>query len=143
MIAAVPTMRCAICAAPTAEVRMGDVHVDQCTQCKALWFDRTELAAVLAHRLPGLTVDWGVPAPTAAASQRLSCPREDGRALLRDYEWLGVRFARCPACNGVLCSAAGWQDLLDAAATRMQRSGQRSAAWDVAEVVLTILGSGF
>lgn len=51
-------MRCPICAALTLEERMGAVHVDQCTQCKALWFDRAELAASLLHRVPGVPADW-------------------------------------------------------------------------------------
>jgi Zn-finger nucleic acid-binding protein len=120
---------------------MGAVHVDRCTQCKALWFDRTELAATLVHHVPGAAVDWGIPVSKAAASEQLSCPRDAGERL-RSYEWLGVGFAHCPACCGVLCSAAGWQDLLDAAA-KMQRPRQRSVAWDTVELVLTVLGSGF
>jgi Zn-finger nucleic acid-binding protein len=122
---------------------MGAVHVDQCTQCKALWFDRAELVASLLHRVPGLPVHLGIPTPKAAASEQMSCPRDKDQRLLRDYEWLGVSLARCPACNGVLCSAAGWQDLLDAAAAKMQRPRQRSAARDTVELVLTVLGSGF
>jgi Zn-finger nucleic acid-binding protein len=136
-------MRCPVCAAPTTEERMGAVHVDQCTQCKALWFDRAELVASLLHRVPGLPVHLGIPTPKAAASEQMSCPRDKDQRLLRDYEWLGVSLARCPACNGVLCSAAGWQDLLDAAAAKMQRPRQRSAARDTVELVLTVLGSGF
>lgn len=137
------SMRCPVCAAPTAEELMGSVHVDRCTQCKALWFDRAELAASLLHRTPGLPVDLGIPVLKAAASEQLSCPRDAGQRLLRDYEWLGVGLARCPACGGVLCSAANWQDILDAAAAKMQRPSQRWAAWDTVEVVLTVLGSGF
>jgi hypothetical protein len=53
---------------------------------KALWFDRAELAASLAHRVPGLPVDWGIPVARAAASEQLLCPREAGQMLLRDYE---------------------------------------------------------
>jgi Zn-finger nucleic acid-binding protein len=135
-------MRCPVCAATTTDERMGTVHVDQCTHCKALWFDHTELAASLVHRLPGLAVEWGSPVPEAAASDQLSCPRDAGEGL-RGYEWLGVNFARCPACCGVLCSAAGWQDLLDAAEATMQRPRPRSLAWDTVELVLTVLGSGF
>lgn len=122
---------------------MGSVHVDQCTQCKALWFDRAELAAVLLHRVPGSPVDLGIPVPKAAASEQVSCPRDAGQKLLRDYEWLGVSLARCPACCGVLCSAAGWQNLLDAAGAATQRPRQRSAARDTIELVVTVLGSNF
>jgi len=135
-------MRCPVCAGMTAEERMGDVHVDRCTQCKALWFDRTELAAVLAHHAPGLPVDWGIPVPRTAPSGHMSCPRDTGQWLL-DYEWLGVSLARCPACYGIFCTAEDWQKLLNAAEAKLQGKGQRSAAWDVAEVVVTILGSGF
>src|SRR5687768_8593662 len=126
-------MRCPVCAAPSAEEWLGGVPVDRCTRCQALWFDRTELAASLAHRVPGFAVDWGVPVANAVASKQLLCPRDTGQRL-REYEWLGVSFARCPACSGVLCSAAGWQDLLDAAA-KMQRPRQRSVAWDTVELV--------
>lgn len=134
-------MRCPVCAAPTAEERMGGVHVDRCTQCEALWFDRAELAASLLHRVPGLPADLGIPVLKAAAS--VSCPRDAGQRLLRDYEWLGVSLARCPACCGVLYSAAAWQDLLDAAAAATSRPRQRSVARDTIELVLTVLGSGF
>jgi Zn-finger nucleic acid-binding protein len=136
-------MRCPVCAAPTTVVQMRSVHVDQCTECKALWFDRAELAAALRDRAPGSPVDLGVPVIKGAASEQVSCPRDAGQRLLRDYEWLGVSLARCPACCGVLCTAAGWQDLLDAAAAAAQPPRQRSAAWDTVEVVLTVLGSNF
>lgn len=52
-------MRCALCEAPCIAEPVATITLDRCSACHALWFDRTELAAALNARVPGIAVDWG------------------------------------------------------------------------------------
>jgi Zn-finger nucleic acid-binding protein len=136
------SVQCTLCDGTSGpDATFGPVTVDRCGACGGLWFDRTELAAALVHRVPQIAVDWGTPVPSAATGP--VCPR-DQHTVLRRYDWLGVQFWRCPACLGVLMTGTGWGRLLataqDRAARRERRQDARLGADLVMELLIAIIG---
>jgi Zn-finger nucleic acid-binding protein len=134
-------MHCAWCEAKCVAEPVGSITLDRCSACHALWFDRTELAGAFNARVPGIAVDWGRPLPTPGAEGPL-CPRTPG-VQLRSYVWLGERFWRCPACQGVLMTASAWDGMLATAQRQLREPQQRVGVLDGVQVILEILGAGF
>jgi hypothetical protein len=62
---------------------------------------------------------------------------------LRSYGWLGERFWRCPACQGVLMTASAWDGMLATAQRQLREPQQRVGVLDGVQVILEILGAGF
>jgi Zn-finger nucleic acid-binding protein len=81
------------------------VTLDQCTSCKALWFDRTEFAASMERDVPGVTIQWGKTVKARTGPVR-ACPR-DGTPM-KAMEWDGIPFDRCATCAGVVLSEHSW-----------------------------------
>lgn len=75
--------------------------LDQCPQCRAMWFDAGELARMLgtAEDLPALEHTQG-----QSVSSALECPRCRGTALVRMPYAVGasVCVETCPMCQGTL-----------------------------------------
>lgn len=93
------------------EPRSG-VVLDRCPVCGTVWFDRTELAAVVTAERPGVVVHWGRPAAGApGAGGWQACPR-DGTPTLRPYDLDGVPFRRCTRCRGIAIAGEDLQRLL-------------------------------
>ena len=134
-------MQCALCEAACVVEPVGAITLDRCSGCRALWFDRTELAGALHARVPGIAVDWGQPLPTRVDEGPV-CPRTSD-VRLRSYMWLGERFWRCLTCHGVLITASAWEGMLGAAQRQLLGRHQRLGVFDGAQIILEILGSGF
>jgi hypothetical protein len=134
-------MQCTLCEAPYIAEHVGTITLDRCSRCRALWFDRTELAGAVDARVQGIAVEWGQPLPTPVDEGPL-CPRTPG-VRLRRYEWLGERFWRCSSCQGVLMTSRAWEGMLAAAMQRRAKAKRRSGVQGAAELVLEVLGAGF
>jgi Zn-finger nucleic acid-binding protein len=134
-------MQCPLCEASCVAELINSITLDRCSGCRALWFDRTELAGALHVRVPGIAVDWGQPLP-ATVDEGPLCPRTSD-ARLRSYTWLGQRFWRCPKCQGVLMTGSAWQGMVATAEGQVLDRHQRVGVLDGAQVVLEILGAGF
>ena len=70
------------------------------------------------------------------------CPRTSD-VQLRSHVWLGERFWRCPACQGVLMTTSAWEGMLAAAERQRLERHQRVGVLDKVHVILEILGAGF
>jgi hypothetical protein len=70
------------------------------------------------------------------------CPRTPD-VRLRSYTWLGQRFWRCPACQGVLMTASAWQGMLATAERELRAGRQRVGVLDGVQLILEILAAGF
>jgi membrane associated rhomboid family serine protease/Zn-finger nucleic acid-binding protein len=108
-------------------VTSGDVEVDRCGTCGALWFDPGEIRELTEGRLaeaggvPGNASDaepsaegksadpktgarGGSPLSPLAGMHRLaaasSCPRCDRRMLALDFQATGIPVMSCPRCGG-------------------------------------------
>lgn len=134
-------MQCALCEASCVAELINSITLDRCSGCRALWFDRTELAGAFNARVPGIAVDWGQPLPTPAHEGPL-CPRTSD-VRLRSYAWLGQRFWRCPTCQGVLMTASAWRGMLATAERQFLERHQRVGVLDGVQLILEILGAGF
>ena len=99
-------MTCPICSGTMQLVDHSGVTIDQCTACKALWFDRTEFAASMERDVPGVTIQWGKSVKDRHGPAR-ACPR-DGIPM-KAMEWDGVPFDRCGKCAGVLLTEQSWE----------------------------------
>jgi Zn-finger nucleic acid-binding protein len=134
-------MQCALCEASCVAEPVGSITLDCCSGCGALWFDRAELAGAFSARVPGIVLDWGQPVP-ASAAEGPRCPRTSD-VQLRLYTWLGERFWRCPACQGVLMTASAWQGMLATAERQLRDGHQRFGVLDGVQLILEVLGAGF
>lgn len=108
-------MNCPICSSAMAVIDYNGVTLDQCSACKALWFDRTEFAAAMERDVPSITIQWGKSVKDRQGTPR-KCPR-DSRAM-KAMEWDGIPFDRCSGCAGVLLTEQAWKDVHDAAEAR-------------------------
>ncbi len=101
-------------------------NIDQCTNCKALWFDRTEFAAAMEHDVPSVTIQWGKTVKERVGETR-TCPRD--YSPLKAMEWDNIPFERCPKCAGVLLTDHSWKLAHEAA--EAQAKGSRFSAFQV------------
>ena len=87
------------------ESRRGLLLIDQCPNCRALWFDGTELERYARSRRvyddpPQVTTRHpAVPLPDAPTCPR--CPSE----RLQQGAWRGIAMALCPQCQGAFLTA--------------------------------------
>lgn len=98
-------MNCPICSHSMSAMPYGGVMIDQCTSCKAWWFDRTEFAAAMEHDVPSITIQWGKSVKDRPG-QAKNCPRD--RSTMKAMEWDGIPFDRCTKCAGVLLTDESW-----------------------------------
>lgn len=94
--------------------RAGQVEVDRCFACGAVWFDADELAKVLADKAVISKVDTGgdPDAPTGYAPGGRVCPR-DGAALVTvpHTTQTHIQVDLCRSCRGVLLDAGELKDM--------------------------------
>jgi Zn-finger nucleic acid-binding protein len=103
-------MTCGMCGKTMQELVVGVVTLDHCPGCSALWFDATELVAVLAWAAEPAPVEVATRSGPGPDSQP-TCPRHDRVALARrdvqNHEvWC------CPRCRGLLVPAVAWEGLV-------------------------------
>ncbi|MEZ4408154.1 MAG: phospholipid scramblase-related protein [Polyangiales bacterium] len=109
-------MRCPRCPSEMGELRLEQgVTVDFCAQCRAVWFDPGELAAMVGTRedLPALDA-----VADGAVGSRAQCPRCNGASLteMRYAPDASPRVATCALCRGVMASLPDLPALKAAAA---------------------------
>ncbi len=106
---------CPACGTAMHTEQLHDVTVDRCPACRMVWFDRTELAAVVAHEVPGASVGWGQREP-AEGRGMLACPR-DGTMTLAPYRLGPAHFHRCSSCRGIAIADGELALLLESVAS--------------------------
>ena len=102
------------------------VTLDQCTNCKALWFDRTEFATAMERDVPSVSIQWGKSVKDHTGPVH-NCPRD--RTPMKPMAWGDIPFDRCPSCAGVLLTEHAWQEAHAEAASRA--AGGRFSVVDV------------
>ena len=97
---------CSLCGARFRRERHGEIEIDRCETCGAVWFDRQELAAY-AESKRARKVGKGRPvrSPGEYSKNLASCPRCTVRETLEPFEWKDYRFHRCRQCHGVQVGA--------------------------------------
>ena len=94
-------MNCPACSSPMTESQRGLLLIDQCTSCRALWFDRNELERYARTRRvyddpPRVTIRHH----DVGGGEGLPCPRCTPQ-MLEHGTWRAVPMALCPRCQGV------------------------------------------
>jgi Zn-finger nucleic acid-binding protein len=87
------------------KVKVGGVVIDRCHSCGSLWFDATELKAVLKERGSIARVDRGPDpdGPRGDLVAHLRCPRDHQPLVTMPHKREPhIEVDRCPACRGVL-----------------------------------------
>jgi len=112
-------MHCPICHEVMKQLKIGDVQIDECRQCRGIWFDKGELAEAKDEVAPDLRwLDFGIwkqEARFQINDEPLKCPRcqeFDMRAI--NYQELDIDFTFCPFCEGVWLNAGDFKKILDA-----------------------------
>ena len=95
-------MRCAKYSGELERRESGGVTVNPCPRCQGVWFDKSELSAVL-NGIEGANLGQGRPAEGPSTdAQPGRCPRCD--VALERFDSLaveGLAFDRCAECEGV------------------------------------------
>ncbi len=91
-------MICPKCRKATlAEIQVGDVQtvVDQCRTCGGIWFDRTELEAIMDLAVKNLSI------PSGAEDTKRTCPRDFEKMVTFRYPQTDVMVDMCSRCDGL------------------------------------------
>ena len=133
-------MRCPTCRKSMKPLKIGDVQIDECRQCKGIWFDKGELAEAKDEVAPDLRwLDFGIWKKEARFhinDDPLKCPRcqkFNMRAI--NYQGPDIDFTFCPFCEGVWLNAGDFKQILDAL-------GKEAATKSVSDYVKASLKEG-
>ena len=112
-------MQCPMCREAMKPLKIGDVQIDECRQCRGIWFDKGELAEAKDEVVPDLRwLDFGIwkqEARFQINDKSLKCPRcqiFDMRAI--NYRAPDIDFTFCPFCEGVWLNTGDFKQILDA-----------------------------
>jgi Zn-finger nucleic acid-binding protein len=118
-------MDCPLCRKAMKPIKAGDFSIDECPECRGLWFDKGELEAFKDEVDPDLRfLDfeiWSSQALFNLNEQPLACPRCRSvamRALKYQEPDLAVTF--CPFCEGVWLNFGDFKDVVEAFRTEAE-----------------------
>ncbi|MGD9359708.1 MAG: zf-TFIIB domain-containing protein [Desulfobacterales bacterium] len=112
-------MHCPKCHEAMKPLKIGDVEIDECRQCRGIWFDKGELAEAKDEVDPDLRwLDFGIWKQETRFHINdglLKCPRCQENAMREiNYQGPDVDFRFCPFCEGVWLNAGDFKKILDA-----------------------------
>ena len=100
-------VKCPGCGKPMTRIHHPAAELDQCSRCRAIWFDGGEMQAYLEHELPRVTsrnpLDDAL--PVTARSEQTQCPRCNEPTLAKCFNE-GLYIQRCLECRGVYVLAS-------------------------------------
>ena len=111
-------MHCPMCHEAMKPLKIGGVEIDECRQCRGIWFDKGELAEAKDEVDPDLRwLDFGIWKQETRFHINdgpLKCPRCQKNAM-REINFRGpdVDFRFCPFCEGVWLNAGDFKKILD------------------------------
>ena len=133
-------MHCPMCHEGMKPLKIGEVQIDECLQCRGIWFDKGELAEAKDEVDPDLRwLDFGIWKQEACFQindEPLKYPRcqeVDMRAI--NYKEPDIDFTFCPFCEGVWLNADDFKQILDAL-------GKEAATKSVSDYVKASLKEG-
>jgi Zn-finger nucleic acid-binding protein len=112
-------MECPVCRNAMKTIKITDFSIDECLQCKGLWFDKGELEEFKDEVDPDLRfLDfeiWSRKALFNINEESLACPRCRSvslRAIKFQEPDLDITF--CPYCEGVWLNFGDFKDIVEA-----------------------------
>jgi len=109
-------MDCPRCNKPMTTRKIGDTEVDECTECKGIWFDRGELSQAkdeIDHDLSWMDFDiWKHKDEFHIAAKPTQCPRCGINMAGVNYGDTGVEICVCSKCQGVWLDAGEFDKIV-------------------------------
>lgn len=111
-------MDCPRCAVPLNPLSAGDIEVDECPQCKGVWFDQDELRQAKDLADPGLNwydfEIWKYADRFKLVPNPLQCPRCNTEMFAMNYDATEVEIDVCNQCRGVWLDGGEFEKIIDA-----------------------------
>ena len=112
-------MQCTKCRKSMNQKKLGKVVLDECPQCKGVWFDKDELEKARNEVAPDLRwMDfeiWNRRAVFDIQEIPPECPRCQKVTMQSiNYREPDINIAFCPYCEGVWLDAGDFRDIIDA-----------------------------
>ena len=134
-----PSIRCLGCGASMIELDYGPAYLDQCPSCSAVWFDSTELQALLEGRDSDRIIRFSFRGRGTRTEE--SCPRCEDDGLRTEV--LGeVTVEWCEACRGLFVPGRALELLRRTAPRRhLDDRAQGGPAAEIADLMLVLLSA--
>jgi Zn-finger nucleic acid-binding protein len=111
-------MKCPCCNADLKCKMVKDVEVDECNQCKGIWFEDDELRKAKDSTDSDLNwLDfeiWKHKDKSQARARNLACPQCNQTLVAIDYADTGVEIDYCPECKGTWLDKGEFKKVIDA-----------------------------
>lgn len=112
-------MECPVCQKAMKPIEIGDFSIDECLQCKGLWFDKGELQEFKDKIDPDLRfLDfeiWSRKALFNVSERPLACPRCRSVSLRAvNFQEPDLDLTFCPFCEGVWLDFGDFKDIVEA-----------------------------
>ena len=118
-------MQCPACGSPLEAVQIQDIEIDQCPQCRGVWFDHIEIDEILAiPKLPARLTSQELyrDPPELIPEGERSCPRCS--ESLKTIHVDDVTLDACASCKGFFADIGEVDRLAAASEQRYQASTQ-------------------
>lgn len=110
-------MNCPRCESALVTRKINGVEVDECPDCRGVWFDSDELRKAKDESDPDLAwMDfelWKHDDRFRVSGRQLSCPRCSTELVAIDYDVTGIEVDFCPGCRGVWLDADEFGKIVD------------------------------
>ena len=101
-------MTCPKCGGQSETVKLNEVEIDRCTQCKGIWFDFRENEQ-LQDRAG--QIDTGKPTGQGSSPSKIDCPRCRTRMItMAVLDQPHIKYECCSICFGVFFDAGEYRD---------------------------------
>ena len=111
-------MKCPGCDNNLTEKSVGDVQVDECGQCKGIWFEDGELREAKDIAEPDTNwMDfeiWKHEDRFKSEPRNLACPKCSQNMVAVDYDNTGVVINYCPQCKGSWLEKEEFRQIIEA-----------------------------
>lgn len=111
-------MNCPRCTVPMNSLTAGDIEVDECPQCKGVWFDQGEFRQVKDLAEPDLNwydfEIWKHQDRFKLVPNPLFCPNCHAEMFAINYDTTNVEIDVCNQCRGVWLDGGEFEKIIDA-----------------------------
>lgn len=107
-------LRCPRDAQRMEREKLGEVTIDRCAGCGAIWLDHGEVERLLADTKLVIAADIGVSGPRTrgASLGEVLCPRDKTVLKLTNHpQQSHIEVDSCPTCRGMLLDAGELKDM--------------------------------
>jgi len=91
------------------ELSQNTLHLDQCTKCQGIWFDKGELSQIFEYAMKEAMkageLDEESIEGLARSTEKIHCPRCAKETDFHKGEIMGMHFAKCSVCKGMWLNA--------------------------------------